>query len=234
MRIRTIKPEFWSHEDMATVSDQAKLMAIALLNYSDDEGYFRANPLLIKAALFPLSPSINVTVVLRELSGIEYIELCNGTDGKEYGYIPTFLDHQVINKPRPSKIKELWVVPDSSGSTPVDLPSGTGNREQGIGNKEQGKESVTPPKKKTTRFKPPTQEEVQAYINEKGYSINAERFVAFYESKGWMVGKNKMKSWEAAVRNWNSGEKEKKKSSRSFERDEDELDYPDGEEIFNE
>jgi hypothetical protein len=35
-----------------------------------------------------------------------------------------------------------------------------------------------------------------------GHRMEAERFVNFYESKGWMVGKNKMKDWRAAVRNW--------------------------------
>ena len=138
MRIRTIKPEFWSNEDIATISDKAKLLALALLNYSDDEGYFRANPKLIKASLFPLSASINIPVVLRELSGIGYIELCKGNDGKEYGRLPTFLNHQVINKSTDSRIKDLWTLPENSGSTTVGLPTGTGNREQGTGNREQG------------------------------------------------------------------------------------------------
>lgn len=52
------------------------------------------------------------------------------------------------------------------------------------------------------RFAPPTLEEVQEYITEKGYNIDAERFIDFYQSKGWMVGKNKMKDWKAAVRTW--------------------------------
>ncbi|HBS0572930.1 TPA: DnaT-like ssDNA-binding domain-containing protein, partial [Klebsiella pneumoniae] len=46
-RIRTIKPEFWTDEDMAEVSEPACLLAIGLLNYADDEGYFNANPKLI-------------------------------------------------------------------------------------------------------------------------------------------------------------------------------------------
>ena len=40
------------------------------------------------------------------------------------------------------------------------------------------------------------------YCSQNGYKISAESFVDFYESKGWMVGKNKMKDWRAAVRNW--------------------------------
>lgn len=52
------------------------------------------------------------------------------------------------------------------------------------------------------RFTPPTPTEVQAYVAEKGYAIDAFKFCDFYESKGWYVGKNKMKDWKAAVRNW--------------------------------
>lgn len=54
------------------------------------------------------------------------------------------------------------------------------------------------------RFTPPTLEEVQAYIREQGYAVDANRFIDFYSSKGWMVGKNKMKDWKAAVRGWAS------------------------------
>lgn len=40
------------------------------------------------------------------------------------------------------------------------------------------------------------------YISEKGYTVDAQRFIDFYEAKGWMIGKNKMKDWRAAVRTW--------------------------------
>lgn len=53
-----------------------------------------------------------------------------------------------------------------------------------------------------TRFTPPTLDEVIAYCQERGNSVDAERFVSFYESNGWKVGKNPMKDWRAAVRTW--------------------------------
>lgn len=56
---------------------------------------------------------------------------------------------------------------------------------------------------KEKRFTPPSVEEVNSYILEKGYDVDAEAFVNFYESKGWFVGKNKMKSWKAALVTWN-------------------------------
>jgi hypothetical protein len=63
------------------------------------------------------------------------------------------------------------------------------------------------------RFKPPTIDEVSMYCIERGNSINAEAFVDFYESKGWMVGKNKMKAWKAALRTWETREAQNKRSS---------------------
>jgi DNA-binding Lrp family transcriptional regulator len=54
---------------------------------------------------------------------------------------------------------------------------------------------------------PPTLEQVQDYCRERGNDVDAQRFIDFYESKGWMVGKNKMKDWKACVRTWERGSK---------------------------
>jgi hypothetical protein len=59
------------------------------------------------------------------------------------------------------------------------------------------------PQKK--HFIPPTLEEVQAYCKERNNNVDAQRWYDFYLSKGWMVGKNKMKDWKAAVRTWEKG-----------------------------
>jgi hypothetical protein len=52
------------------------------------------------------------------------------------------------------------------------------------------------------RFIPPAMEEVIAYCRDRGKGVDAERWWDFYASKGWMVGKNKMKDWQAACRTW--------------------------------
>lgn len=61
---------------------------------------------------------------------------------------------------------------------------------------------------KEKRFAPPTLENVMGYCQEMGYSIDAQRFIDFYEAKGWYIGKNKMKDWRAAVRNWNRSQRQ--------------------------
>ena len=55
---------------------------------------------------------------------------------------------------------------------------------------------------KRAAFVAPSPQEVKDYISEKGYTVDAQRFIDFYEAKGWMIGKNKMKDWRAAVRTW--------------------------------
>jgi predicted phage replisome organizer len=52
------------------------------------------------------------------------------------------------------------------------------------------------------RFTPPSVQEVEQYCKERNYGIDAEAFVAFYESKGWLIGKAKMKNWKSAVVTW--------------------------------
>lgn len=65
------------------------------------------------------------------------------------------------------------------------------------------------------KFIPPTVEEVRDYCSERNNGIDPEAFVDFYTSKGWMVGKNKMKDWKASVRTWernHKGEQPKQKA----------------------
>lgn len=71
--------------------------------------------------------------------------------------------------------------------------------------------------RKAPRFTPPDLADVKAYCMAQGYEVDAERFIDFYESKGWMVGKNKMKDWRAAVRGWAKRSKEDAAHPRSME-----------------
>lgn len=57
-------------------------------------------------------------------------------------------------------------------------------------------------KENPKRFVPPTAQEVKAYMQEQGMDDLSEKWLAFYESKGWLIGKNKMRDWKAAVRTW--------------------------------
>lgn len=78
-----------------------------------------------------------------------------------------------------------------------------------VGKDRLGKVSIVedicvPSGTKNQRFSPPTIENIQAYISEKSLNVDAEQFSNFYESKGWMVGRNHMKNWRAACNAWNA------------------------------
>lgn len=62
------------------------------------------------------------------------------------------------------------------------------------------------------RFSPPSVEDVRAYCTENGFRVDPDRFVDFYTSNGWRVGKNPMKDWKAAVRSWERKEKQNGKT----------------------
>lgn len=146
MRIRTIKPEFWTNEKLCSLPECTHLFAAALLNYADDDGYFNANPGLIKGALFPIrETSRSIPVMIRELSEIGYLKIGETDDERKYGLIVHFSEHQVINKKKESKIKCLEIswfctvpVPDEYRTDTVGVPPGM---DQGKGReKERGTE----------------------------------------------------------------------------------------------
>ena len=66
---------------------------------------------------------------------------------------------------------------------------------------------------KKALFKKPTLDEVKNYCILRKNNIEAEAFIDFYESKDWLIGKNKMKNWKACVRTWESREKNNPKSN---------------------
>ena len=66
-------------------------------------------------------------------------------------------------------------------------------------------------------FIKPSLEEIDSYIKEKDYEVDSEYFYSYYESNGWKVGKNKMKSWKATLSTWNKRtEAERKKNTPNY------------------
>ena len=61
-------------------------------------------------------------------------------------------------------------------------------------------------KGKTKRFAKPSPQEIKDYIEEKNLNVNPDQFYDYYESNGWMIGRNHMKDWKAALRQWNARE----------------------------
>ena len=140
-RIRTIKPEFWTSEDLSSLPESTHLLAAALLNYADDHGYFNANPALVKAACSPLrEPSVSIRESLASLLDVGYLAFGTTPDGKRYGRIVKFSEHQRVDHPSKSKIAALSITWENTRAC-LASPREKLAQEQGTGNREgKGKE----------------------------------------------------------------------------------------------
>ena len=111
-------------------------------------------------------------------------------------------------------------VENEPGSNFVDEPSTERGRAGYVGKVRKGKVSVEKSSKSTRApFVKPTVEEVAAYCKERNNGISAQNFIDFYSSKGWKVGNQPMKDWQACVRTWEQrrGATEKPKVAGKFD-----------------
>ena len=99
---------------------------------------------------------------------------------------------------------------------PTPPPGGEGTPPNTKTNADTNAISITPPtpsegaaRTREKRFKPPTVDEVRVYCAERKNGVDPQRFVDYYTSNGWKVGKSPMKDWKAAVRNWEKNSRDK-------------------------
>jgi DNA replication protein DnaT len=105
-RIRTIKPTFWGSRPVATLSRDARLLAIGLISFADDDGRFLAAPAAINGFVFP-NDDLSTTKVRKWLDECTRSGLIHEYgDGIKYGVFPTWHEHQVINRYTPSTLPE--------------------------------------------------------------------------------------------------------------------------------
>nr|DAQ92423.1 MAG TPA: replisome organizer [Caudoviricetes sp.] len=129
MRIRTIKPEFWTSNDIADLSLEDRLLFIGLWSYVDDHGRGRAEAHLIIAALFPrdmfANPRETVARVSRGLSHLSDAGLIHRyeVEGAPFFAVTAWTKHQRVDKPRPSRIPS----PEEADTTTI--PQNDANRE---------------------------------------------------------------------------------------------------------
>lgn len=191
-RIRTIKPEFWSHPILGKQDDSTKLMAISLLNYADDEGYFHAEPNLIRGFCRPFDDNSTITRrCLENLSKIGYISICENENYGPIGKVEKFLDHQKIDRPNASKLKDYY-----STNARRTLDERSTEERKGKGKEKEGNRK---------EFIPPVLEEVKNYFKENGYNEQtAEKMFMSYSVANWHDSKgNKIYNWkQKAINNW--------------------------------
>jgi uncharacterized protein YdaU (DUF1376 family) len=119
-----------------------------------------------------------------------------------------FTSRSVTNK-RIAIERETNRANKSTKREPVVHESPPNHKPLTINHKEEGDK---PPRATVNKFKKPTAKEVSDYCQEIQSPISPQGFIDFYDSNGWKVGKNSMKSWEAAVRTWTQREKKNGKA----------------------
>jgi len=137
MRIRTIKPDFWTSLTISKLSLGARLTFLGLLNISDDSGRGVADPRLIKAAIWPLDEEYGTTTVrdwMREIEA-QSLAILYTIDDKPLFQICSFREHQKISKPTESSLPAPVGFQEDSGSPPGGLP---------VGKERKGKEGSLP------------------------------------------------------------------------------------------
>jgi hypothetical protein len=142
MRIRSIRPEFWTSEDIAALSWEHRLIFIGLWSYVDDNGVGRDVPKLIMADLFPLEDDTHGALmqVAGALKSLETRGLITRykVGGKPYLHITTWERHQKINRPSADRYP-LPTCDDAVTHTPLTEPSVSPQAENTVGEGEKGR-----------------------------------------------------------------------------------------------
>ena len=126
----------------------------------------------------------------------------NGKAGAKYG------QHRSKTTPR-RPLTDPKATPNQPQDDPKATPNVNVNVNDNVNVNANVNDNIIVGKPTTrTTFTKPTIELVERYVLDHGYNMDAREFYDYYEANGWMVGKNKMKSWTAAVANWNRREKE--------------------------
>lgn len=206
---RILKESIRTSRSINQLNDFQFRLWIHLITYVDDYGRGSGDPEILKGYLFPRRKRITETDIeraLADLAGAGCILLYE-SDGESYLCFPKWSSHQRIQQKR-SKFPEpseqdmsRWVTVSHGESPPESNPiqsnaESNPNRERGHNNDSR------------SQFVKPTVNEVAEYCRQRGNSVDANKFVDYYEAKGWVVGRTPMKDWKAAVRNWERREEE--------------------------
>lgn len=129
----------------------------------------------------------SIRATLNELEQFGYLNRTQITDkGKFVDVEYTIFEKPILEKPLTEK-----PITENQGQLNTNIINNLNNKKENI----------------KERFVKPTLEEVEEYCRERNNNVDAESFIDFYESKGWMVGKSKMKDWKACVRTWEKNHK---------------------------
>ena len=225
-RARNIKPSFFKNDELAEIDPLGRLLFIGLWSLCDFKGEMEWREKRVKAEILPYD-NCNILELAINLDKSGFIRYYS-SQGKTYVNVPSFTKHQNPHKNERMKgseipeysdkarqaveLKGLEINRDLSGLKPEDSASDRAdscslNPDSSFLIPDVKDLVAVAPVEQKKRFTPPIKGEVYLVMFGKGLSTKdahdeADKFVDFYDSKGWMVGRNKMKLWKSAVNNW--------------------------------
>lgn len=201
--------ENWSWEDKPFSKGQAWIDILLLANYKDNK--------------FPLGDEI--VIVTRGsfiTSEIKLMERWGWSKTKVRSFLKQLENDNMIVKKTDRKKTTLTVCnynnyqhnedQKETNKKPLKDQSKTDERPKKDTTNKVNKDNKDN-KKESSRFTPPSLDEVRSYCEGRNNNIDPESFIDFYSSKDWMVGKNKMKDWKASIRTWERRNKESSNNS---------------------
>lgn len=173
--------------------------------YADGEQSFKGVKIAVKRGQFPTSVRIlsgrwmwSVAKVNRYIDRLKAEQMIN-TERIDGGTLVTIVNYAFYQDDRNSS--------DTPSGTPTETAAEHIKRNKEIENKKE-KDSTNVESKKKRYIIPPPVEDVAAYCAERNNGIDAQAFLDFYQSRGWMTGNTKIKDWQAAVRTWERKDRE--------------------------
>ena len=190
----------------------ARLLYYDLGMRADDDGFVNSPKKIMR--MVGASPDDLNILALRKF----IIPFDNGVvvikHWKIHNYIQNDRYHETAYKEQKDMLEldenKAYRLPKSGENVPCIQDGYNMDTQVRLGKDSIGKDSIGNNKRPSGHvFVKPSLEEVQAYCEERNNGIDAEAFIDFYESKGWKIGKDSMKDWKAAVRNWERSKKER-------------------------
>ena len=196
---RIIKESIKLSDQIDQLSWFEEVVYYRLIVSADDYGCCDGRAVVLKNDLFPTKENVTKKAIedaIRKLASVGLLHEYE-VSGKPYLLFPTWEKHQRIrNKHRKYPEPPRGHLSANCCQMSADRQSESESKKNKNPN-QNPKENIC-----AARFTPPSVQEVDAYAKEIGYALDAERFVNFYASKGWKVGKDPMTDWQACVRTW--------------------------------
>lgn len=200
---RLIRESICTSDNLDALSWYEEVFFYRLIVNCDDYGRMDARPAILRARLFPLKTvtDAQITKALESLRSAAMVDLYT-VDGRPYLQMRTWERHQQIR----AKQSKYPAPQDGTMQPAIICNHVIADDDKYPRNPIQ---SVSESKSNTrggrvrARFTPPTQEEATAYFEQiGGNTAQAHKFVDHYSSNGWRAGRNPMRDWQAAARNW--------------------------------